>query len=53
MEGRFELGDFTLLSGKILRQAYLGYETHGELKEDKSNVIVYPTWFAGTHETNI
>ncbi|MEH6552433.1 MAG: alpha/beta fold hydrolase [Pseudomonadales bacterium] len=52
MEAKFELGDFELDSGAVLRKAYLGYETHGELNDDKSNVIVYPTWFGGVHEDN-
>ena len=52
MEGKFELGDFELQSGTILKSAFVGYETHGKLNSDKSNVIVYPTWYSGTHESN-
>ena len=52
MEARFELGDFELQSGEVLRDAFLGYETHGDLNADKSNVVVYPTWYAGKHEDN-
>jgi homoserine O-acetyltransferase len=52
MEARFELGDFELQSGKVLQDAFIGYESHGELNADKSNLIVFPTWFAGKHEDN-
>ena len=48
----FELGDFTLLSGEVLRSATLAYKTHGELNAAKDNVIVYPTWYAGRHTSN-
>ena len=52
MEGQYRLGDFELQSGTVLKDAFVGYETHGELNADKSNVIVYPTWYSGTHESN-
>lgn len=48
----FELGDFQLLSGEVLRSATLAYETHGQLNAAKDNVIVYPTWYAGRHTSN-
>ncbi|MFF2073209.1 alpha/beta fold hydrolase [Kitasatospora sp. NPDC058162] len=46
------LGDFPLQRGGTLAGAHLAYRTYGELAADKSNVIVFPTWFAGTHEAN-
>ena len=46
----FSLGDFKLQSEEILTNAFLSYETHGELNRDKSNVIIYPTWYSGNHE---
>ncbi|MEJ2088785.1 MAG: alpha/beta fold hydrolase [Gammaproteobacteria bacterium] len=52
MEGIFHLGDFTLQSGVVLREAFVGYETHGTLNADRSNVILYPTWYGGTHVAN-
>ena len=52
IEGRFELGDFELQSGDVLKDAFLSYEFHGDLNADRSNAILYPTWYAGTHETN-
>lgn len=48
----FELGDFTLQSGVTLRDARLAYKTFGKLNDDKSNVVVYPTWYSGWHTDN-
>lgn len=48
----FELGDFALQSGATLRNAKLAYKTYGTLNADKSNVIVYPTWYSGQHYDN-
>ena len=48
----FELGDFPLVSGEVLRAARLAYKTHGQLNAAKDNVIVYPTWYAGRHTSN-
>ena len=48
----FDLGDFPLLSGEVLRSASLAYQTHGELNTARDNVIVYPTWYAGRHTNN-
>lgn len=49
-EGTFPLGDFTLESGTVLRQAVIGYKTHGQLNADSTNAIVYPTQFAAQHD---
>ncbi len=51
-EGKFQLGDYKLDSGVVLANAILGYETHGELNADRSNVILYPTWYTGRHMDN-
>lgn len=48
----FELGDVPLQSGLTLRNAKLAYKTFGTLNADKSNVIVYPTWYSGQHYDN-
>lgn len=48
----FELGDFTLQFGATVRNAKLAYKTYGNLNADKSNVIVYPTWYSGQHYDN-
>ena len=48
----FDLGDFELLSGEVLRSAKLAYKTHGALNGARDNVIVFPTWYAGRHTDN-
>jgi homoserine O-acetyltransferase/O-succinyltransferase len=48
----FELGDVELQMGATLRGAQLAYKTFGELNADKSNAIVYPTWYSGRHWDN-
>jgi homoserine O-acetyltransferase/O-succinyltransferase len=42
------LGDFKLESGETIRDCRLGYRTFGQLNSDKSNAILFPTWFTGT-----
>jgi homoserine O-acetyltransferase/O-succinyltransferase len=48
----FELGDVQLSTGQTLRDAKLAYKTFGTLNRDKSNAIVYPTWYSGQHYDN-
>src|SRR5215218_4885548 len=48
----FELGDVVLQEGATLRDAKLAYKTYGTLNDDKSNAIVYPTWYSGQHWEN-
>ena len=48
----FELGDITLQSGTVLPDAKLGYKTYGTLNATRTNVIVLPTFYTGTHEQN-
>ncbi|QIS06388.1 alpha/beta fold hydrolase [Nocardia brasiliensis] len=48
----FDLGDFTTQHGATLRGAFLAYATYGELNADKSNAVVYPTWYSGRHGDN-
>jgi homoserine O-acetyltransferase/O-succinyltransferase len=47
-----DLGDLPLVSGTTLPDARLAYATYGELAPDRANAILFPTWFAGTHEAN-
>jgi homoserine O-acetyltransferase len=42
------LGDFKLESGETIRDCKLGYRTFGQLNSDKSNAVLFPTWFTGT-----
>ena len=48
----FDLGDVTLLSGETLLSAKLAYKTYGSLNTDKSNVVLLPTFYTGTHKRN-
>jgi homoserine O-acetyltransferase len=48
----FDLGDIRLQRGGTLPEAKLAYKTYGTLGNDKSNVIVYPTWYSGQHYDN-
>ena len=43
----YSLGNVQLQRGGSIPHAKLAYKTFGTLNEDKSNVIVYPTWFSG------
>lgn len=45
-----ELGDFKLESGEYIRECKLAYRTFGKLNADKSNAVLFPTWFSGTSE---
>ena len=45
----FELGDFALDGGVTLPAAKLAYVTYGTLNAARDNVIVFPTWYVGTH----
>ena len=48
-EQRFaNIGDLALTSGGVIEDCQIGYRTCGELNEDKSNVLVFPTWFGRT-----
>lgn len=41
---KFELSDFTLVSGEVLPNAFIAYKTYGDLR---SPVLIYPTWYGG------
>lgn len=41
------LGDFRTFSGKEIRNCSIAYRTIGKLNEDKSNVVLWPTWHQG------
>tara|TARA_B100000579_G_scaffold371048_1_gene333407 strand:- start:4822 stop:5832 length:1011 start_codon:yes stop_codon:yes gene_type:complete len=49
---KFKLGNIKLLSGKILKSAQLVYKTYGSLNKKKSNVVILPTFYTGTHVRN-
>ncbi len=49
---RFELGDVTLQSGALLRQAHLTFKTYGTLNAAGDNAVVVPTFYTGTSTRN-
>ena len=44
----FEAGVFDLESGGKLRNLKLAYSTFGKLAADKSNAILFPSWYSGS-----
>lgn len=46
----YHIGDYKLESGEVVYDCKIGYRTFGKMNEDKSNVILYSTWFGGTSE---
>jgi homoserine O-acetyltransferase len=44
----FDLGDFELENGDKLRGLTLAYSTLGTLASDKSNAVLFPTWYGGS-----
>ena len=48
----FEAGDLELQSDATLRGAKLAYKTHGQINANRDNVVVFPTFFGGTHTHN-
>ncbi|HZP03659.1 MAG TPA: alpha/beta fold hydrolase [Terracidiphilus sp.] len=43
-----ELGTCKLVSGQQIEHCRLGYRTWGALNADRSNAVLFPTWFSGT-----
>jgi len=44
------LGDFELENGAVIKNCQVGYRILGKMNPDKSNILLYPTWFGGTSE---
>jgi len=42
------IGNLKLESGAIIQDCKIGYRTYGHLNAEKSNGILFPTWFVGT-----
>src|SRR5690625_7808087 len=54
MQGDYQLhsiGRFELEEGRVIEDLQLAVATYGTLNADKSNAILIPTWFSGTHAT--
>ncbi len=49
----FELGDFELQSGAVLKSARLAYVTRGEWQPSRPNAVLFPTYYTGTHHDNL
>jgi homoserine O-acetyltransferase len=45
------IGRLELEEGGVIEDCWLAYATAGELNEDRSNAILIPTWYSGTHGT--
>ena len=43
-----DLGTCPLDSGQSIEGCRIGYRTYGKLDAQKSNVVLFPTWFTGT-----
>jgi homoserine O-acetyltransferase/O-succinyltransferase len=50
--GVFELGNVELQSGEVLEDARLVYATFGKLAPARDNVVLFPTYYTGTHREN-
>jgi len=44
------LGECKLENGEVILGCRIGYRTWGVLKEDRSNAVLFPTWFTGTSQ---
>ena len=49
---QYGLGDVELLSGEVLKDAFLAYRVYGELNDNRDNAVVVPTFYTGTLERN-
>jgi homoserine O-acetyltransferase len=46
-----DLGECPLENGEIIQDCSLGYRTLGTLNAEKSNIIVFPTWYSGSTQS--
>ncbi len=42
-----DLGDFELDNGAVIRDCRIGFRTLGRLDSERSNAVLWPTWFGG------
>lgn len=45
-----EFDECQLQSGDVIVDCKIGYRTYGSLEADRSNVVLFPSWFTGTTE---
>lgn len=41
------LKDFVFESGEMIKECKVGYRTYGRMNQDKTNIVMYCTWFNG------
>jgi homoserine O-acetyltransferase len=46
-----DLGTCKLASGRQIENCRLGYRTWGKLNPDRSNAVLFPSWFSGNSES--
>ncbi len=46
-----EIGEFKLESNRSILSCRIGYRTYGQLNAEKSNAILFLTWFGGTAQS--
>ncbi len=44
------LGNFELENGQTIQNCRIGYRTFGRLNAERSNAVLFPTWYEGTSE---
>lgn len=42
-----DLGDIKLESGQFIRNCRIGYRTYGGLNPERTNAVLFPSWFGG------
>lgn len=45
------IGDFKTTGGSVIKDCKIGYRTLGKLNPEKTNIVVWLTWYTGTSET--
>ena len=45
-----DLGECSLQNGQVILDCRIGYRTWGTLDSDRSNAVLFPTWFVGTSQ---
>lgn len=45
-----DLGDCQLENGSVIKNCRVTYRTFGAFNDDRSNVVLFPSWFSGTTE---
>ncbi len=44
------IGDFPLQNGQVIQDCKIGFRVFGKMNSQKTNVILFPTWFGGSSE---